>query len=70
MLLTDSAALVSDVTARSAHLSFDPVRSAIRIELALALRQFDKQRSQLSLNRLRRARLHWSAFSPKGEGER
>jgi len=65
MLYTESDALIGYVTAPSTRLSFDPVRSAIRIELALALRQFDKQRNLLSLNRVRRARLHWLAFSPK-----
>ena len=67
MLCTESDALIGYVTAPSTRLSFDPVRSAVRIELALALRQFDKQRSLLNLNRVRRARLHWLAFSPNGE---
>jgi len=67
MLCTASDALIGYVTAPSTRLSFDPVRSAVRIELALALRQFHKQRSLLSLNRVRRARLHWLAFSPNGE---
>jgi len=67
MLCTESDALIGYVTAPSTRLSFDPVRSAVRIELALALRQFHKQRSLLSLNRVRRARLHWLAFSPNGE---
>ena len=67
MLCTESDALIGYVTAPSTRLSFDPVRSAVRIELALALRQFDKQRSLLSLNRVRRARLHWLAFSPNVE---
>ena len=67
MLCTESDALTGYVTAPSTRLSFDPVRSAVRIELALALRQFDKQRSLLNLNRVRRARLHWLAFSPNGE---
>ena len=70
MLCTASDALIGYVTAPSTRLSFDPVRSAVRIELALALRQFDKQRSLLNLNRVRRARLHWLALNPNGEAER
>jgi hypothetical protein len=63
MLYTDSAALFCYATAPAAHLSFDPVRSAVRIELALALRQFGKHRN---LNRLRCARLLWLALRGRG----
>ena len=66
MLYTDSAALFGYATAPAAHLSFDPVRSAVRIELALALRQFGKHRNHRNLNLLRCARLLWLALRGRG----
>lgn len=69
-MYTESAALIGYAMAPPDDLSFDLVRSAVRIELALALRQFDKLRSKRSLHRLRRARSRWLAFQRRGEGER
>ena len=72
MLYTDSGALFGYAGPPAAHLSFGLVRSAVRIELALALRQFGKHRNHRNLNRLRRARLLWLAMvgsSSEGEGE-